>query len=151
MNKRQLYLITVTVLTLMLASINANAQTAATSTVFATGLRGPGKIITSPKGNLLVSEAGSGLNSGRISILDLSGNRRTLLDGLPAGFAPPNNDLSGPSGLAMRGRTLFVLIGAGDGEPLQARALALGFDDCADGGDDAGEHQPVLTKCSKWS
>jgi hypothetical protein len=43
------------------------------------------------------------------------------------------------------------VIGAGDGETLQAGALAVGFHDRADGGDDAGEHQPVLTKCSKWS
>ncbi len=114
MNKRHLYFITVTVLTLVLASINASAQTATTS-VFATGLRGPNKIIVSPKGNLLVTESGNGPNTGRISILDLSGNRRTLLDGLPSGFAPPNNDPSGPSGLAFRGRTLFVVIGSGGG------------------------------------
>jgi hypothetical protein len=114
MNKRHLLLATLTTLTLMLAGMNVKAQTATTS-VFATGLRAPSKIIVSPKGNLLVAESGNGPNTGRISILDLSGNRRTLLDGLPSGFAPPNNDSSGPSGLEMRGRTLFVVIGAGDG------------------------------------
>jgi len=62
-----------------------------------------------------VAEAGSGPNTGRISIIDASGNRRTLIDGLPSGFAPPNLDPSGPSALALRGRTLFVVIGAGDG------------------------------------
>ena len=62
----------------------------------------------------MVAEAGNGPNTGRISILDLSGNRRTLIDGLPSGLAPPNSDPSGPSGLAFRGRTLFVVIGAGD-------------------------------------
>jgi hypothetical protein len=114
MNKKHLLLITVTTLAVMLISITASAQSA-TSTVFATGLRAPVKIITSPKGNLLVAEAGNGPNTGRISILDLSGNRRTLLDGLPSGFAPPAGDPSGPSGLAFRGRTLFVVIGVGDG------------------------------------
>ena len=100
-------------LVLMLASVNAIAQTATTS-VFASGLKAPTKIISTPKGNLMVAEAGNGPNTGRISILDLSGNRRTLIDGLPSGFAPPNNDPSGPSGLAFRGRTLYVVIGAGD-------------------------------------
>ena len=114
MNKKISLLITTTALILMLASVNASAQTATTS-VFATGLRTPTKIIISPKGNLLVAEAGNGPNSGRISILDLNGNRRTLLDGLPSGFAPPEGDPSGPSGLAFRGRTLFVVIGSGGG------------------------------------
>jgi hypothetical protein len=100
---------------LLFADIKVTAQSATTS-VFATGLKAPTKIIVSPKGNLLVGEAGSGPNSGRISIIDATtGNRRTLVDGLPSGFAPPEGDPSGPSGLEMRGRTLFVVIGAGDG------------------------------------
>lgn len=113
MNKRQLVLATLTTLTLMLTGINASAQSATTS-VFAAGLRAPTKIITSPKGNLVVAEQGNGPNTGRISILDLNGNRRTLLDGLPSGIAPPENAPSGPAGLAFRGRTLFVVIGQGD-------------------------------------
>jgi len=83
--------------------------------VFASGLRTPVKSIITPRGNLLVAEAGNGPNTGRISIIDTSGNRRTLIDGLPSGFAPPNLDPSGPAALALRGRTLFVVIGAGDG------------------------------------
>ncbi|HSE97969.1 MAG TPA: ScyD/ScyE family protein, partial [Blastocatellia bacterium] len=104
---------TIAVLSLMLGSINVRAQTATTS-VFASGLRAPVKIIVSPRGNLLVAEEGNGPNTGRVSILDLNGNHRTLIDGLPSGFTPPNNDPSGPSGLAMRGRTLYVVIGNGD-------------------------------------
>jgi hypothetical protein len=113
MCKRALHLITLAVLLLMIISVKGSAQTATTS-VFATGLRAPVKIIITPKGNLLVGEAGSGPNTGRISIIDPSGNRRTLIDGLPSGLAPPNNDPSGPAGLALRGRTLFVVIGNGD-------------------------------------
>src|SRR5688572_18342598 len=113
MSKRLSLLLTATALILALLSPTASAQSA-TSSVFATGLKAPIKIITSPKGNLLVAEAGMGPNTGRISILDLSGNRRTLLDGLPSGFAPPDGAPSGPSGLAFRGRTLFVVIGSGD-------------------------------------
>jgi hypothetical protein len=96
------------------ACVNVRAQTATTS-VFASGLSAPVKSILTPRGNLLVAEAGSGPNTGRISIIDPGGNRRTLIDGLPSGFAPPNMDPSGPSALALRGRTLFVVIGAGDG------------------------------------
>jgi len=114
MNRRYVLLITITAVTSMLTCVNASGQTATTS-VFASGLRGPVKTIITPKGNLLVAEAGTGPNTGRISIIDSTGNRRTLIDGLPSGLAPPNLDPSGPSALALRGRTLFVVIGAGDG------------------------------------
>jgi len=83
--------------------------------VLTNGLNSPIKIIFSTSGNLLVAEQGNGPNTGRISIIDKdSGTRRTLIDGLPSAFAAPNNDPSGPSGLAMRGRTLYVAIGLGD-------------------------------------
>ena len=79
------------------------------------GLRAPTKIILSTKGSLLVTESGNGTNTGRISIIDAAtGVRRTLIDGLPAAFGAPGNDPAGPSGLVMRGRTLYVAIGAGD-------------------------------------
>jgi len=79
------------------------------------GLKAPTKIIFSTKGNLIVAEQGEGPNTGRISLIaPESGVRRTLIDGLPSGFSAPNNDPGGPSGLAMRGRTLYVAIGVGD-------------------------------------
>ena len=97
----------------LLANNVANAQCPVS--VLATGLNAPTKIIFSTSGNLLVAEGGNGPNTGRISIIDKdSGIRRTLIEGLPAAFAPPNNDPAGPSGLAMRGRTLYVAIGVGD-------------------------------------
>jgi hypothetical protein len=74
----------------------------------------PTGIIQSKTGNLLVAESGTATpNSGRISIVDLSGSRRTLVAGLPSGISDvgaPN----GPSGLFMRGRTLYVAIGSGN-------------------------------------
>jgi hypothetical protein len=83
--------------------------------VVASGLRAPAKLIFTQHGNLLVAEAGSGPNTGRISIVNpATGHRRTLLDGLPSGFTGSNSPPSGPSGLAMRGRTLYVTIGSGD-------------------------------------
>jgi hypothetical protein len=102
-------------LTLALSSGSVKAQ--CPTTVLASDLRAPTKIILSQSGDLLVAEQGDGPNTGRISVLDpRSGERRTLLDGLPSGintlggFPAP----SGPSGLAMRGRTLFIAIGVGD-------------------------------------
>jgi len=79
------------------------------------GLRFPLGIVGSNQGNLLVAETGSaGIpNSGRISVVGLNGTRRTLLDGLPSG-ANDVGDPSGPAGLLMRGRTLYVVIGIGD-------------------------------------
>jgi hypothetical protein len=52
-------------------------------------------------------------NTGRISIVNPNGIRRILLSGLPSGI----NDVqgvTGPQGLFMRGRTLYVAIGVGD-------------------------------------
>ena len=74
----------------------------------------PTGIIQSKTGNLLVAEIGTAVpNSGRISIVDPGGNRRTLVAGLPSGISDvgaPN----GPSGLFMRGRTLYVAVGTGN-------------------------------------
>lgn len=99
-----------------LACANASAQCPAP--VFSSGLRAPTKIIFSQKGNLLVAEQGTAVpNTGRISIIDsASGTARTLLDGLPSALNLVGGEPapSGPSGLAMRGRTLYVTIGSGD-------------------------------------
>ena len=78
------------------------------------GLRIPLGITQSNQRNLLVSEAGTRApNTGRISIVDLGGHRRTLLDGLPSGINDVNEP-SGAAGLFIRGRTLYVAIGVGD-------------------------------------
>jgi hypothetical protein len=84
-------------------------------TEVASGLRFPLGIALSNQSNLIVSETGTTgvLHSGRISIVDTHGVRRTLLDGLPSATNDVN-DPSGPAGLVMRGRTLYVAIGIGD-------------------------------------
>lgn len=83
-------------------------------TTVTSGLRIPLGITQSDLGNLIVSETGTVVpHSGRISFLSPDGIRRTLIDGLPSG----RNDIgepSGPSGITMRGRTAYVLIGIGD-------------------------------------
>jgi hypothetical protein len=113
MNLRRVTLHTATaILACALAAVaDANAQSA---TVFVGGLKAPTKIVLTPKGNLLVAEAGQGPNTGRISLVDRrTHERRTILDGLPAG-ASADGGQSGPSGLALDGRTIFVTIGGGD-------------------------------------
>ncbi len=113
---RTLPLAAAATLAIMLACASATAQ--CPPEVFASGLRAPTKIIFSPKGSLLVAEQGGGApNTGRVSIIDpSSGSRRTLLDGLPSALNLVGGEPapSGPSGLAMRGRTLYLTIGSGN-------------------------------------
>jgi len=98
--------------TMMLAGMDARAQCPATELI--SGLQIPLGITQSNQDNLIIAETGTPEpNTGRISIVDLDGNRRTLLDGLPSGL----NDIrepSGPAGVFLRGRTLYVAIGVGD-------------------------------------
>jgi hypothetical protein len=96
----------------LLAGAQASAQCPATT--LTSGLQIPLGIAQSNQGNLLVSETGTFTpNTGRISIVGLNGTRRTLLDGLPSGVNDVNEP-SGPAGLFMTGRTLYVAVGIGD-------------------------------------
>jgi hypothetical protein len=99
--------------TILMPVLSARAQ--CPPNVLTSGLRTPLGITQSNQNNLVVSESGiSGvLHSGRISIVEPNGTRRTLLNGLPSA---PNDigDPSGPAGVFMRGRTLYVAIGVGD-------------------------------------
>jgi hypothetical protein len=83
-------------------------------TTFTGGLQLPSKIIQGSKGNLIVAETGTfAPNSGRVSIVDEQGNRRTLVDGLPSGLNEMGEP-SGTSGVYLQGRTLYILNGEGD-------------------------------------
>jgi hypothetical protein len=79
---------------------------------YMSGLRGPMKLVTLDDGNVLVAEAGAGANTGRISIIDRDRRRFTIVDGLPS--ARFNGDPTGPSGVLLVGRRLFITIGGGD-------------------------------------
>ncbi len=88
-------------------------QSCSRVTEVASGLDAPLGIARSPLGNLVVTESGAGTNNGRISIVSPAGETRLLVSGLPSG----RNDvggISGPAGVFMRGRTLYVAIGIGD-------------------------------------
>jgi DNA-binding beta-propeller fold protein YncE len=81
---------------------------------FSTRLQVPQRILFTPAGNLLVSEGGTAeANSGRVSLVDRGGIRRSLLEGLPSGLAHFTNPF-GPTGMALDGRTLYLLLGEGD-------------------------------------
>lgn len=102
----------VALITTLLLFGNSLAQGQCTE--LASGLELPLGIVQSNQNNLIVSESGTrSPNTGRISIIDVNGNGRTLLDGMPSGINDVN-ERSGPAGLFMRGRTLYVAIGVGD-------------------------------------
>ncbi len=95
---------------ILLGGTHAQAQ----CTEIVSGLHQPLGTLLTDQGNLLVAESGTpDLQSGRISIIDPSGQQRTLLDGLPSGPSDVG-DPSGPAGILLRGRDLYVLIGVGD-------------------------------------
>jgi hypothetical protein len=105
-------LLVASVAILALASLPVFGQCPAVELI--SGLNRPLGIAQSNQRNLLVSEAGTiAPNTGRISIVDLSGHRRTLLDGLPSAINAVN-ERSGPYGLVLRGRTLYLVIGEGN-------------------------------------
>ncbi|HVF68125.1 MAG TPA: ScyD/ScyE family protein [Pyrinomonadaceae bacterium] len=96
-------------------ALAASAARAQSVSVFSGGLKAPSKLVMTPRGNLLVAEGGDGPNKGRVSLIDRKTRaRRTVLDGLPAGPSIEGG-ISGPSGLALEGDTVYVVIGAGDG------------------------------------
>ena len=95
-------------------ALAASAARAQSVSVFTGGLKAPSKVVMTAKGNLIVAESGDGPNAGRLSVVDRQTRaRRTILDGLPAGPSAEGG-ISGPSGLAVQGRTVYVAIGAGD-------------------------------------
>ena len=101
----------------MLVGAHAIAQVASCPATDLTsgGLLSPIGIVQSNIGNLIVSETGTRApNSGRVSIVSLDGSRTTLLNGLPQGINAAGGDPSGPAGISMRGRTIYVAIGQGD-------------------------------------
>jgi hypothetical protein len=111
--KRSLSALILIAASFLLLSMNVRAQCPATELI--SGLKEPTGTALTNQGNLLVSENGTTeLHSGRISIVDpANGSRRTLLDGIPCGISDVNEP-SGPHGIVMRGRTLYVAIGTGD-------------------------------------
>lgn len=99
---------------LLIFGIDVSANAQCVGSTLTGGLEGPSKLIQTQLGNLIVAETGTPApNSARVSIVDLNGNRRTLLEGLPSG-TNSIGDLSGASGVFLQGRTLYVVNGEGN-------------------------------------
>jgi hypothetical protein len=81
--------------------------------IIATELLAPTSVILTPGGNLLVSEAGAETHGGRVSRVDRSGERLTVLDGLPSGIDVVGG-MSGPNALDWEAGALLVVLGEGD-------------------------------------
>jgi hypothetical protein len=101
---------TLTTATLLLC-VAAPAQT---TSVVTSDLQLPYKLTWTAGGNLLVSEAGGKPNTGRISLVTRSGDRRSLIEGLPSGLSNPNLTPIGPTGIALQGNALYIAIAEGD-------------------------------------
>lgn len=101
---------------LLLATLLLAPGLVAQTPPFSAGFRSPIKLAFTHAGNLIVAEAGSGPNSGRISLVDrTNGARRTLIDALPSGIHVAEvPQPSGPAGLALHGSTLYLSISSGD-------------------------------------
>ena len=135
MNTKRIIITAFAILTIALSGVSVKAQIITDLTV---GLKRPAKVILTEQGNLLVAEEGTGIHDGRISIINpQTGVRRTLLDGLPSA-AGRFNLPQGPSGLVMRGRTLYFTIG--EGNPTVACPLP-----CTEIPNPAGASSPIFS------
>ena len=98
---------------LTLISLTTAARLLCQVEVVTTGLQGPQKIILTARGNILASETSTAINSGRVSFVSRAGVRRSLFEGMPSGTEVTGGG-SGPTAMALRERTLYIAIGAGD-------------------------------------
>ncbi len=81
--------------------------------ILSAGTQHPYKLARTSGGNLLLTEAGTGANDGRISLLSRWGQRFNLLSGLPSGTVPEGDQL-GPTAVADAHGTIYIVIGEGD-------------------------------------
>jgi hypothetical protein len=116
-----------------IASAAAYAQLSSNATVYASGLESPRGLKFGPDGDLYVAEAGTGGtistvgacaqvpapigsylggSTGRISKLDVAGNRTTVASGFPSSLAA-EGDLQGVADIAFLNGTLYAVTGGG--------------------------------------
>ncbi|HEV8145717.1 MAG TPA: ScyD/ScyE family protein [Bryobacteraceae bacterium] len=81
-----------------------------------TGLQAPQRLLLTPRGNFLVTETSMSINAARVSFVSRGGTRRSLFEGLPSGVDVTLAGGGGPTAMALKDRTLYLAIGAGDSE-----------------------------------
>src|SRR5262245_21150321 len=92
----------------------AAAEASAESVIVASGLTGPIKLDVTERGNVVVSERGTGQSDGRLSVVNRNGQVQTLLEGWPCGIEVIG-DAAGPTAVLVRGCCVVELaIGEGD-------------------------------------
>lgn len=115
-----------------LGFLSARAQTIQT---IATGLSGPAGITADQNGNLFVAESGSGANDGKITLIDPSGARHTIIYGLPSFTDTTTGETSGPwRAYITTDSILYVIQGKGP-DPAAGSILAFGIDTLVPGTD----------------
>jgi hypothetical protein len=78
---------------------------------YATGLVSPIGMAIDPQGKLWVSEAGTGNNDGRVSVVTADGTVHPAIVGFPGIINPQENLPAGNNHLAIRGQMLYILNG----------------------------------------
>jgi hypothetical protein len=98
-------------LTMLAIAIVSSAQTI---TPIASGLMHPAGICKDLNGHLLVAEAGTGNNDGRISMVDSTGIINTVVYGLPSSIDTSTGEVSGPwRTIMMEDSMIMVIVGGG--------------------------------------
>lgn len=102
-------------ITLLFAALIISGVTFAQTIVpVATGFLRPAGICKDYNGHLIVAESGTGMNDGRVSMLDTMGIRQTIIHGLPSYMDTMSGEISGPwRTYVMMDSMLMVLTGKG--------------------------------------
>jgi hypothetical protein len=109
--------------------------------VLISGLQTAQRLILTPQGNFLVTES-TPPNAGRLSFVTRGGTRRSLFEGLPAGIETTGQNSIGPTAMALRDRTLYLVIGGGDSERAGTRAGSSIYNP-------AGQSSPIFSSILK--
>jgi hypothetical protein len=103
-------------LSILVSTSLFTTATWAAAQVVAAGLAGPTKVDVTPSGNVLVTERGTGVNDGRLTRVDRTGNVQPLISGLPSGIETTGQP-QGPCGVVVQTSSV-VAITIGEGHNL---------------------------------
>src|SRR4051812_2474454 len=82
--------------------------------VITSGITSPVGINKDSKGNLWVASPGTGMNDGKIFMIDSLNNMHAAVKGLPSHYDSVKQNISGPwRGIPLPGKQLMVVVGGG--------------------------------------